>query len=42
MTTTVITFGATLCVPVIVVLTLEAETRADRWFRRAARRCRRR
>ena len=30
----VIAIGAALCVPIIVVLTLELEMRVDRWFRR--------
>lgn len=34
---TVITVGAVLCVPIVVVLTLEVEMRADRWFRQIAR-----
>jgi hypothetical protein len=34
---TVITVGAVLCVPIIIVLTREVEMRADRWFRQVLR-----
>ena len=33
----VITVGAVLCVPIIIVLTLEVEMRADRWLRKIGR-----
>jgi len=41
-TTTVIAAGAALCVPVIVVLTLEVETRVHYWAARVSRRFTRR